>query len=115
VDDPSSRHPSPQVFVAAQRRGELTLQQLWLRYVALTGTCAMIEIDAFLHGLGTLPAGEQDKLAHALNERLDELYQASRVPYLAADLSPDNGEDPLAVLQQLLDRPPTPKQSNLPD
>lgn len=114
MDDPGSHHPSPQMFLAAQQRGNLTLQQLWLRYLALTGTCAIIEIDAFLHGLSTLPAGEQDKLAHALNERLDELYRASRVPYLADHLSSANAEDPLAVLQQLLNRPPTPNQPHPP-
>jgi hypothetical protein len=112
VDDLNSRHQS---FLAAQRRGELTLQQLWLRYIALTGTCAMIEIDAFLYGLGSLPAAEHDILAHALNERLDELYQASRVPYLATDLPAATPEDPLAVLHQLLDRPPTPKEPHSPD
>jgi hypothetical protein len=79
----STRH---HLFTLAQRRGELSLQQLWLSYAALTGTCAMIEIDAFLHGLTWLPAAEEDKLAHALNERLDEVYQESRLPYQGTDL-----------------------------
>jgi hypothetical protein len=47
----------------------------------------VVELDAFLHGLTTLPAAEQDKLAHALNECLDEVYQESLVPYLATELS----------------------------
>jgi hypothetical protein len=110
VDDLNSRH---QLFLAAQRRGELTLQQLWLRYIALTGTCAIIDIDAFLHGLGSLPAAQQDILAHTLNERLQELYQTNRVPYLAADTA--TSEDPLAVLHQLLHQPPTPREPHTPD
>jgi hypothetical protein len=109
VENFSSRH---QLFLAAQRRGELTLQQLWLRYIALTGTCAIIEIDAFLHGLGSLPAAEQDILAHTLNERLHELYQANRVPYLATHAAAP--EDPLAVLKRLLDQPPTLKEPQTP-
>jgi hypothetical protein len=79
----STRHHS---FTLAQRRGELSLQQLWLSYVALTGACAMVEIDAFLHGLTWLPAVEEDKLAHALNERLNEVYLESRLPYVATDM-----------------------------
>jgi hypothetical protein len=107
--DPLS--PRIQAFVTAQRRGELTLQQLWLRYIALTGTCGAFEIDAFLHGLSDLPAAEQDILAHALNERLDEVHQASQVPYRTCQ--PPSAEDPLAVLNQLLDSPlpPTEPQS----
>jgi hypothetical protein len=107
MDDLSSRH---QLFMAAQRRLDLSLNQLWLRYIALTGSCAMIDIDAFLHGLSSLPAGEQDILAHALNERLDEVYEACRVPYLAADLPAVTPEDPLTVLHQLLDHPPPPPE-----
>jgi len=112
MDDLTSRH---HLFVAAQHRGELTLQQLWLRYIALTGTCAMIDIDAFMHGLSSLPAVEQDILAHALNERLDEVHQASRVPYLTAHLPVGGSEDPMAVLRQLLDRPPTATQPHSPN
>jgi len=111
VDDLSTRHHA---FVAAQRHGELTLQQLWLRYIALTGTYGAFDIDAFLHGLSDLPAAQQDILAHALNERLDEVHQTRRVPYLNSRLPAVNPEDPLAVLHQLLDRPPPPDEPDSP-
>jgi hypothetical protein len=107
-------NPRHELFVAALRRGELTLQELWLRYIGLTGTCAMIDLDAFLHGLSGLPAREQDILAHALNERLDEMYQASRVPYLTIRPPAGDSEDPLAYLQRLLGRPPTANEPDSP-
>jgi hypothetical protein len=99
VNDLSQRH---RVFAAARQRAELTVQQLWLRYLALTGSCGVFEVDAFLHGLTVLPDAEQNILAHALNERLEDLYRDARVPYLGSDVSPAGPDDPLAVLHELL-------------
>ena len=43
-------------------------------------------------------------LANAVNERLEDVYLAARVPYLAAlpTLPPCSCEDPLKVLEDLL-------------
>src|SRR5829696_7952319 len=88
--------------VAVQRAG-LTVDQLWLRYFALGGDAGRVEVDAYLHGLMPLPAPQRDMLAHAVNERLDELAWPRRVPYNrpVRETKPDRG--PLAALVELLD------------
>ena len=65
---------------AARVRAELTVQDLWLRYVALGGTGDAFDLDGYLQGLVPLPAFQQDILAQALNEALEESYRAYRVP-----------------------------------
>ena len=61
------------------------------------------DIEAFLHGLATLSEDQQDILANAVNERLDDLYLAARVPYLATvEPLPCRCQDPLTVLDELL-------------
>ena len=84
------------------------MRQLWLRYLAIGGHGDLLDLEAFLLGLATLPRREQDVLAHTLNEALDELYQAARVPYLDLpehEVPAEPGENPLAVLDELLNQP----------
>ena len=64
-----------------QRTAELTLEQLWLRFFAVGGDAGLVELEAYLTGLMPLPARQRDMLAQAVNERLDELLFAARVPY----------------------------------
>ncbi|HSP39713.1 MAG TPA: PP2C family protein-serine/threonine phosphatase [Frankiaceae bacterium] len=88
---------------AARRWGELTVEQLWLRSLALGGHSGQLEIDAYLHEMLPLPADEETVLAVAVNEQLDELHALSRVacPTRGSDMG--GGElDPLDVLEQLL-------------
>jgi hypothetical protein len=77
-----------------------------VRYLAAGGRCAVFDIDAHLQGVLGLDRFERDTLAYVLNERLDELAQASHVPYLRAV------EDRVANLQEviaeLLDEGPGP-------
>jgi hypothetical protein len=63
----------------------------------------LTEVEAYLHGMMSLPATQCDLLAHAVNERLDELTWPHRVPYnhVADDREPTSG--PLSVLVGLLD------------
>ena len=68
-------------YADARVRAELSVEELWFRYLALGGTVGLLELEGFLHGLMPLERLELDMLAHALNERLAELYNASRVPY----------------------------------
>ncbi|HUQ59459.1 PP2C family protein-serine/threonine phosphatase [Lentzea sp.] len=84
-------------------RANLTLEQLWTRYFALGGVAGLVEVEAYLHGLMPSPALQRDILAHAINERLDELTWPHRVPYTfpSADSRPRTG--PLASLVDLLD------------
>jgi serine/threonine protein phosphatase PrpC len=86
------------------RRAELTLEQLWVRYFALGGVAGMVEIEAYLHGLAPLPALQRDLLAHAVNERLDELTWRHRVPYSRQAREGPGEQGPLAALVILLEQ-----------
>ncbi|GHH40609.1 PP2C family protein-serine/threonine phosphatase [Lentzea cavernae] len=101
--DSSRQDEQHRALTHAFRRSELTLQQLWTRYFALGGDAGPVEVEAYLHGLMPLPASQRDTLAHAVNERLDELTWPQRVPYTfrAGTGGPRTG--PLAGLVALLD------------
>jgi hypothetical protein len=66
--------------ILVQRRF-LPLDELWLAYFSLGGTADTLEIEAYLQGALSLPAMEVDVLAHAANERLDDLAGRLHVPY----------------------------------
>ena len=66
----------------------LCLSQLWIRYLAIGGDAGELEVDAYLNGAITLPAIQHDMLAHAINERLDELAPP-RAPYSEDFVPPD--------------------------
>ena len=69
---------------ATRVRAELTVQDLWLRYVALTGTGDAFDLDGYLQGLVPLEPFQQDVLAQALNEALEDSYRAYRIPLSAS-------------------------------
>ncbi|WP_159616341.1 GAF domain-containing protein [Arthrobacter zhaoguopingii] len=56
---------------AASEAG-LDAEELWIRYFALGGSLAQIEIDAYLQGLQSIPSLERDILSHTLREALEE-------------------------------------------
>ena len=92
---------------AARIRADLTVQDLWLRYVALGGSSDAFEVDGYLQGLVPLETFQQDVLAQAVNEGLAELYGSLRVP-LSASTRDGVDDDALAkVIDQLLDRRPS--------
>jgi hypothetical protein len=64
----------------AYEASRLTVAELWLRYFALGGHASEMEVDAYLNGALALPAFQHDMLAHAINERLDEVAPP-RAPY----------------------------------
>lgn len=101
---------------AARVRAELTVQDLWLRYVALGGTDDAFDLDGYLQGLVPLETFQQDILAQALNEALEDSYRAYRVPL--SSLPPgDAVDEPLRrFVDDLLDRgpPASPEQSEPP-
>lgn len=83
-------------FADALRYADVSIEELWLRYFTLGGQAGQFEVEAYIHGAMALPALQRDILAHALNERLDELHSdAPRAPYSNDDLdSPgDDGPD----------------------
>ena len=87
---------------AAYEHSDLTLEQLWMRYFALGGHADPVDLDAHLVGLLALPTDQQDVLAHALNERVEEVAAHYRVPYSRPlrHRLPTSG--PLAALVALL-------------
>lgn len=81
-------------FAESLRHANVSLEELWLRYFTLGGHAGQLEVEAYIHGAMALPSLQRDILAHALNERLDELYsQAPRAPYSTDDSGrlPDDG------------------------
>ena len=91
------------LLVAALRRADLPLERLWLRYFGLGGLADLAEVESYLQGDHSLPDDQRDVLAHAVNERLDELAWRRRVPYSRAlpEVRPQHGA--LAALLHLLD------------
>jgi hypothetical protein len=90
-------------IASALHRADLTLDELWMRYFALGGTAGLMEVEAYLHELMPLPAGQRDMLAHAVNERLRELTPAGPAPYSRGlrEGTPQRG--PLTALVGLLE------------
>ena len=95
--------PRSQQIDWSRVQAQLSVQELWLHYISLSGVADLLEIDAYLHGLFTLGDYQEDKLCFAVNEELDQLHEAARLPYSSALSPPPAGEDPLDVLQELLD------------
>jgi hypothetical protein len=49
-------------------QARISLPALFDRYCALGGACPFFDVDAWVHGLAELPAGEDGILEHALWE-----------------------------------------------
>jgi hypothetical protein len=93
---------------AARVHAELTVHELWLRYLALGGTGDAFDLDGYLQGLVPLETFQQDILAQALNEGLDDLYRAHRIPLSAPEPSGADDERLRDIVEKLLgDRPPS--------
>lgn len=88
---------------AARDRAELTVQDLWLRYVALGGTGDAFDLDGYLQGLVPLEPFQQDVLAQALNEALEECYRAYRIPLSTPPPDRPGGERLSRLIDELLD------------
>ncbi|ADJ48282.1 phosphatase [Amycolatopsis mediterranei S699] len=74
-----------------------------MRYFALGGAVDLFELDAYLNGAMPLPGVQRDMLAHAVNERLDELFGRDRVPYSRPVRQTQPVSGPLAALVELLE------------
>jgi hypothetical protein len=70
------------LFAAAHRRAGCTVEELWIDYAGHGGALLAFDLEAYLAGLMPMPPEQQDVLACTLNERLWDLYNASRLPYL---------------------------------
>jgi stage II sporulation SpoE-like protein len=87
---------------AAREHAHLSLEDLWMRYFALGGEADLVDVDAHLAGLVTLPPPQRDMLAHAINEALDELVAPHKVPYTRPIRQHLPTSGPLAALVTLL-------------
>jgi hypothetical protein len=67
-------------FCEAFEAAQLTVDELWIRYFSLGGDAGRFEVDAYLNGAIAMPPMQHDMLAHAINERLDEIAPP-RAPY----------------------------------
>jgi hypothetical protein len=99
--DTDDRH---RLCETARVRGELTVQELWLRYLALGGDHDEFDIDGYLQGILPLNTLEQDILAVALNERLDEIYRAARVPVAGTMPDASGSHPPPDLVEELIDK-----------
>jgi len=82
----------------------LSVQELWLRYLALGGSCDAFDVDGHLQGLVALDTFQQDVLAQAANEALDEFVDSRRVPLSGAARDPTADGALTEVIDQLLTR-----------
>jgi hypothetical protein len=99
----------------AFRHADLTLEELWLRYVALGGDADLVSLDAHITGLLSLPQVQGDVLALAINERLDERIAQHRAPYSRAIRHGRPATGPLSALVQLLAAAGSAPPERLPD
>jgi hypothetical protein len=76
-----ARPTAPDDYRSAQKRAELSLDDLWLHYFTLGGGASSLEIEAFLGHLHEIGDYQQDILAHALNESLLDLGSEELVGY----------------------------------
>src|SRR4051812_12194944 len=90
----------------ARVRAELTVQDLWLRYLALGGNHDAFDIDGYLQGLLPLGTSEEHVLAVALNERLEEVHRAALIPLPTTLPHAADGDARRVVIDELLGRDP---------
>jgi hypothetical protein len=92
----------------ARVHARLSVQELWLRYLALGGTGDAFDLDGYLQGLTPLPAFQEDVLAQALNEALTDLHQRYLVPLSRPAASKGWDDERLRrLMDRLLTDPPT--------
>jgi hypothetical protein len=87
---------------AARVRAELTVQDLWLRYLALGGTGDAFDLDGYLQALLPLDVLQQDVLAQALNEALEDHYLSHRIPLSTPPIDDDGDERLRRFIEGLL-------------
>jgi hypothetical protein len=105
MEQPGPATPAAQLTAlrAARAMAGLTVEELWTRYFSLGGDADLLAVEAHLGDLLPLPAVDGDLLALAVNERLDELVTARRVPFTRPRYRHRPTSGPLAAMLQLLD------------
>ncbi|MEP7025322.1 MAG: serine/threonine-protein phosphatase, partial [Actinomycetota bacterium] len=100
---PERERTQQHLQAAGAQAARLSLEQLWMRYFRLGGDAGLLEIEAYLGGPEPLAAMQRDILAHTINERLDELSWALRVPYSREARQNSPQCQPLAAIVELLE------------
>ncbi|OUM44954.1 hypothetical protein [Arthrobacter sedimenti] len=73
----------------AMRHADLSLMLVWDHFLNMGGAIGHFEVDAYLHGMMTLPDTDRDCVAQAVNELLDDRARMGpraccRAPYSGA-------------------------------
>jgi hypothetical protein len=89
---PLDESKQARLLALAIGRAGITSGELWLRYFSIGGSAGEYEVEAYLHGLHSLPVLQRDLLAHAANELIDELPPIPRAPY--SDALPSSNNKP---------------------
>jgi hypothetical protein len=63
------------------RRSQLSLTELWIRYLAIGGSAGELELEAYLLGLLTMDTYQHNLIAQALNEFFLDLGEDHPVGY----------------------------------
>ena len=92
--------PRSQQVDRSRVQAQLSVQELWLHYISLSGIADLLEVDAYLHGVFTLGSYQEDKLSFAVNAELDQRHQAARLPYTHLMEPTSAAEDPLDILRR---------------
>ncbi|HJQ00767.1 MAG TPA: hypothetical protein VJ851_04135 [Jatrophihabitans sp.] len=72
----------PKLDVAAGlRRSQLSITDLWIRYLAIGGSADELELEAYLLGLLTMDTYQHNLIAQALNEFFLDLGEDHLVGY----------------------------------
>lgn len=66
---------------AGMRASGMDYQELWLRYIAVSGSAGELELEAYVLGLLSLDAYQYNLIAQALNEYFIEQGQDHPVGY----------------------------------
>ena len=69
------------VLEQARQEVGLSVSELWIRYFAVGGMSAPLEMEAILFGALVASPADWDLLAVALNERFSELGSDHPIPY----------------------------------
>jgi hypothetical protein len=75
----------PPTLDEARRDAGLSITDLWLRYFALGGMSAPMELEAYLLGVLRPTNHEHNRVVHAINECHVEQGRDHPIPYLDED------------------------------
>ena len=99
---------------AARVHADLTVQDLWLRYLALGGTDDAFDVDGYLQGLIAIDTFQQDVLAQALNEALANRYRELHIPLSSPAPRSGDEADLRSLIERLLHTEPQPDPNSQP-